>query len=139
MTWLTQCEEEGVVLALGDNGAPVIRGRRPSPALLEQLKEQKAEIQKWLERTQEQPRGRWGEVPPKNLHYRTVEPERSAEDFRRFTAWALRQPDAVRQWCQARAVAYYERTTQWSHCSYDLAAALDLLKWQRGKEELPDL
>jgi hypothetical protein len=82
---------------------------------------------------------RYHQVPPTgaSIVYRSSPPP--SGDWRQVISYILHQHARVRDWCQVRAGKYFERDAGWPHAAYDHAAALDLIKWQRGAEQLPEL
>jgi hypothetical protein len=130
-----QTEQLGLTLKLIAGILVVIPRDRCPEEFAQTLREHKAELVAWLNRT---PCPGWQAVPPPELPLNPDRPGPAREDARAIMDYLIRQigslPSRLCEWCLKRELAYLE-TFQWPDqiCTY--ASARDAACWQLNRNE----
>jgi hypothetical protein len=113
-----------------------VRGRKAAltPAIVAELMARKAELLAALG-PDALTRQRWGLAPTEPIPLSHAPPRLNPEETRLVVAAIERQPVPVFDWIlgQGQQADKYEADRNFSHRDADLAAALDLLCWQRER------
>lgn len=133
----TEATKRGLRLELAGDKLAVIPARLCPPDFAVVLREHKAELLAWLNRSHYPG---WQSVPPASLPLNPAAPRPTAHDRERMIGFLLRQdcdrPGPLTAWLVRRECAYFDSIGRhWDCALHAYAAARDAACWQLNRSE----